>query len=372
MIDFRAAEWFKTCCGTPEKLDPFDTTTTDYRIVRPHSLSKKSNSIAVVRSELPALDLADLRSVDVNLLPAYLHRFDRLETRRAYKNDLRQFFGTDFVNSDLVRRVSFLHINEHIASLEGVDAKASTIKRRVAAIRGFFEWLEAVEVVDKNPAHRKLVRKVRSVATRDKHIVFLTREQADDLLEATSEAGEASIRDHALIKTLIYCVLRRSEAAAMDFEHVRPLGKYWILDLPSTKGGADQYVKLPDHVADNIEAVRANYGYESGPVWRSLSNNARGKRLSSNAIYEIVRRTAARAALPIDIGAHTLRHTGCTLAIDAGASLQQVKEHARHKHVETTMVYIHQQDRLKDSAADYIDTSKRVVQTHKPETHTKQ
>ncbi len=201
--------------------------------------------------ELPALELADLRSDDINLLPAYLHRFDRAQTRRAYKNDLCQFFGADFVNASLVRRVSFLHINEHIAHLEQDNARPSTIKRRVAAIRGFFEWLEAVEVIDKNPAHRKLIRKVRGVATRDKHILFLTREQSDQLLDATSSAGDAAVRDRALIKTLLYCVLRRSEAASMDFEHVRPLGKYWILDLPYTKGGADQYVKIPEIPEDD-------------------------------------------------------------------------------------------------------------------------
>lgn len=321
-------------------------------------MSKAKKSLVQRRSSLPALDLSDLSSDDVNLLPAYLHRFDREQTRRAYRNDLVKFFGTDFINASLARRASFLHVNEHIAQMETDEARASTIKRRIAAIRGFFEWLEAVEVIDKNPAHRKLIRKVRSVSSRDRHIVFLSGEQADSLIAVAGEGSDSAVRDRALIKVLLYCVLRRSEAAAMNFEHVRPLGKYWILDLPNTKGGADQYVKIPEHVVDDIEFVKEHYGYEPGPVWRSLSNNSRGKRLSTNAIYEIVKKAATRAGLPDDVGAHTLRHTGCTLAIEAGASLQQVKDHARHKHVETTMVYIHQQDRLKDSAADYIDTIK--------------
>ena len=321
-------------------------------------MAKRTASIARIDSASPALDLSDLTASTVNLLPAYLHKFDREQTRRAYRNDLVQFFGTDFVNAELARCASFLHVNEHIAEMETGGARPSTIKRRVAAVRGFFEWLEAVEIVKKNPAHRKLIRKIRSVASKDRHIVFLSREQSDQLLLATELSGEAAVRDRALIKVMLYCVLRRSEAAAMDFDHVRPLGKYWILDLPETKGGADQYVKVPDHVVEDLDHMREHYGYGPGPVWRSLSNNGRGNRLSTNAIYEIVRRTAARAALPVDVGAHTLRHTGCTLAIESGASLQQVKDHARHKHVETTMVYIHQQDRLKDSAADYIDTNK--------------
>lgn len=302
-----------------------------------------------VSSALEALD-----GPGVNLVPAYLHRFDREQTRRAYRNDLVQFFGTDVVSPDLARAVSFLHVNEHIAGLEDAGAKTTTIKRRIAAIRGFFDWLEALEIVDRNPAHKQLIRRVRSVARRDQSIVFLTAEQADALIAAADDAGAAATRNRALLRTLIHCVLRRSEAAAMNFEHIRIVGRHWVLELPNTKGGSDQYVKVPEHVVEEIEAVKDSYGYATGPVWRSLSrNSSRGKRLSPSGIYEIVRSTAQRAALP-DIGAHTLRHTGCTLAIESGASLQQVKDHARHKNVETTMVYIHQRDRLADSAADYI------------------
>jgi integrase len=97
----------------------------------------------------------------------------------------------------------------------------------------------------------------------------------------------------------------------------------------------------------------SHYGIATGPLWRSHSRRNPGGRLTPTSIYRIVRETALKAGLP-DIGAHTLRHTGCTLAIDNGASLQQVQTHARHKQIETTMVYVHQRDRLRDSAADFI------------------
>ena len=290
---------------------------------------------------------------EANLLAAYLYRFDREQTRRAYRNDLVQFFLDDFVTIPMVRSVSFLHINQHIDEMERRGMKASSMKRRIAAIRGFFEWCEALDIIEKNPANRKLLRRIRST-TGNKSIIFLSQMQAEKLLAATEEAGEASARDRALLVTMLHCVLRRSEAAGMDADHVRPLGHYWILDLPLAKGGADQYVKIPAHVVEEIEDMKTVYGIKNGPLWRSLSNNGRGKRLSPAAIYEIVKRTALRAGLPDDIGAHTLRHTGCTLAIEAGASLKQVQAHARHKKIETTMTYVHQRDRLRDSAADFI------------------
>ncbi|MFV1980699.1 MAG: tyrosine-type recombinase/integrase, partial [Rhodothermia bacterium] len=100
------------------------------------------------------------------------------------------------------------------------------------------------------------------------------------------------------------------------------------------------------------------YGISSGPLWRSLSrNDSRGRRLTPGSVYRIVKRTAEHAALAEEIGAHTLRHTGCTLAIESGATIQQVQTHARHKNIETTMTYVHQRDKLRDSAADKIDLS---------------
>lgn len=140
----------------------------------------------------------------------------------------------------------------------------------------------------------------------------------------------------------------------MNAEHVRPLGRYWILDLPQTKGGSDEFIKIPASVVEAIETMKDHYGITSGPLWRSLSNRNRGERLTPRSVYNIVSNAAARAGLD-DVGAHTLRHSGCTLAIDSGASVQQVQAHARHKNMDTTMMYVHQREKLRDSAADFIN-----------------
>jgi len=289
-----------------------------------------------------------------NLLSMYLTRYERPETRRAYENDIVQFFGTDEVVLPLARKATFMHVNRHIRNLEDEDRKASTIQRRVSAIRGFFDWLVALELVPRNPADAALIRKMRRANASDRSIKFLSQSQAKQLLRATEEAGEAAKRDHALLLVLLHCVLRRSEAAAMDVDHIRPLGHYWVLDLPDTKGGTDQYVKIPAHVVDEIDSMKSHYDIEKGPLWRSFSNRNRGDRITGDAIYRMVRRTAKRAGLE-EIGAHTLRHTGCTLALESGATIQQVKTHARHKDIDTTMAYIHQREKLRDSAADRIN-----------------
>ena len=292
---------------------------------------------------------------DTDLLPVYLLRFDRAQTRRAYRSDLSQFFGTEYVSLELAREVNFVHVNAYIKSLQEAGSRPSTLRRKISSIRGFFSWLEALELVDSNPANRQLVRRIDRNTKSQNTITALTQEQAQRLIQATSNNGESSVRDRALITTMIHCALRRSEASGMNAEHIHSVGPYWALDLPHTKGGADEYVKVPAHVVDLIDQHKTHYGIDSGPLWRSLSrNHSRGNRLSPDGIYGVVRRAATLAGLEASVGAHTLRHTGCTLAIEAGASPQQVQTHARHKRIETTMGYIHQRDKLRDSAADYI------------------
>ncbi|MEM9665837.1 MAG: tyrosine-type recombinase/integrase [Bacteroidota bacterium] len=309
-----------------------------------------------------------IQEPSVDLLTAFLQRYDRPATRRAYRNDLTQFFGTDRISVEMTQVVRFVHVNQHIADLEAGFHKPSTIKRRVAALRGFFSWLLALGLIPVNPTDKHLLRRVRAARYQDRAITFLTSEQAGQLVDAAATSGKASAqRDEALILTLLHGVLRRSEATRMDAAHLRPLGPYWVLDLPETKGGADQFIKLPTHVVETIHRLLAAEGVQGGPVWKSYSNNGRGRRLSPGSIYRIVQSTAQRAGLLESVGAHTLRHTGCTLAIEAGASIHQVQAHARHKKIETTMVYVHQRDRLRNSAADFITVGPSAAPSSTPE-----
>ena len=290
-----------------------------------------------------------------DLVPIYLLRFDRENTRRAYQRDIETFFGTPVVTLGLATAITFTDVNEALARLEADGKSPATQKRFLASLRGFFAWLTALGFLDLNPADRHLVRKVPKLSS-DDLVTVLTRDQASRLLAAVDLEKPTGLRDHALVSVLMNCVLRRSEASGMDVEHVRQSGAHTVLTIPHAKGGANQVVKLPVRVANILADYISARGYTSGPIWRSYStNDSAGRRLSGSSIYKIVRRLGERAGIAERVGAHTLRHTGCTLAIENGASLQQVQVHARHKSIETTMRYVHQRDRLAHSAADFID-----------------
>lgn len=290
-----------------------------------------------------------------DLVPLYLLRFDRENTRRAYAKDLEAFFGDHVASLVVSRQVSFTHVNEYVARMQADGLAVSTVRRRIAALRGFFAWLVALGQLPLNPADRQLIRRIPRQNASDQVLTVLTANDARRLLDSVDYQLDTAVRDHALMTLLLHCVLRRSEAAAMNVEHVRTAGPHTVLSLPLAKGGANQTVKIPDHVASVLRDMTNHYGIDSGPVWRSMSRNgSAGRRLSGTSIYSIVNKHARRAGILPVVGAHTLRHTGCTLAIEGGASLQQVQTHARHKSIATTMLYVHQRDRLAHSAADFI------------------
>ncbi|MEZ4698682.1 MAG: tyrosine-type recombinase/integrase [Rhodothermales bacterium] len=304
-----------------------------------------------------------------NLLAAFLHKHSKKNTEVSYRNDIAQFFSwsenpvdppepTDFVNALQVGAITFLHANEYLRTLEVErKLKPSTVARKIASLRSFFDFCIALQIVNANPFNKHTLRTVAK-HNRDQIPVFLSASEARRLLAATSLAGEAAVRDRALILTMLHTVIRRSEASMMNVEHIRPVGAFWVLDIPASKSG-NKWKKVPAHVVEEIEDYKKHYDIVNGPLWRSLSNRSKHERLSPGAIYRMIKRTARQAGFPSTIadriGAHTLRHSGISIALENGATIQEAQEHAGHASVETTMIYVHRRNKLEKNAADKIN-----------------
>jgi site-specific recombinase XerD len=87
----------------------------------------------------------------------------------------------------------------------------------------------------------------------------------------------------------------------------------------------------------------------AGPLLATTS----GGRMRPSQLWELVRRLAAAAGIDEwnRLSAHSLRHTGITMALDAGVPLRDVQDYARHRDARTTRRYDHSRDSLDRSAA---------------------
>jgi site-specific recombinase XerD len=302
-------------------------------------------------------------SSQTSFLDHFLEGIGSQHTRRAYRSDLIDFldFHAGDPSESQIAEVTKQDVRAYVRSLQSDGKSVSTQRRRLSALRRLFDWLLDRGTVEGNPARACRVDvsppAEASDRSRDHTSPVLSKAEVETLVGATDDAGESAVRDRALILTILYGALRRAEVAAMNVEHVRPLGRHWVIDLPSGDGWAGAYVKVPETVVDAIEATRSRYGIDEGALWRSLSNRNRGARMTPDAIYKAVRRTGRRAGLGA-VTIDTLRQTGLRLAMDAGATLQQVQSHGRLKSagsVERFADTDDQENRLGDGAVDFVD-----------------
>jgi len=290
-----------------------------------------------------------------DLVTEFLASVDAPNTRRAYRADVRAFVK----HVENVQTVAPAEVGNFVESMQRNGRAPSTVRRRLSAVRRFYDWMVAQGEIENNPArtYRLDLSEPSRASASDVTVRTLSRSETEQLVRAAREAGESAARDRALILTVVYGALRRAEVAAMDVEHVRPLGRHWVIDLPSGEAWSSAYVKVPGLVVDAIDAVQSAYDIDEGAIWRSLSNRNRGDRMTPDAIYKVVQRTADRAGIA-NVDVDTLRHTGLRLAVEAGASLQQVQAHARLQHAASVEKYASDTasgGRLGESAVDFVD-----------------
>jgi integrase/recombinase XerD len=121
----------------------------------------------------------------------------------------------------------------------------------------------------------------------------------------------------------------------------------------SGKGGKTRYVPLHPGTHALIHEYLEAAGHsedEAGALFRPLRNNRTGKldrAITPDGIYKLVR--AYSAALGFQIGAHALRATAATNALDHQADIAKVQEWLGHANIATTRIYDHRRTRPEDS-----------------------
>jgi len=271
-------------------------------------------------------------------------------TVRSYRSDLTQLveFATargatdpDDVDLELLRDWLWRSSQDGLAK--------STLARRAAAARSFSSWLSRTKATTTDAAAR--LRAPKS----ERHLPrVLSRESMSSILDRVSlraESGDPlALRDLAIIELLYASALRVSELTGLDLGDV-DLGRLTVRVLG--KGSKERVVPFGVPARDAIvawtergrPAVAAEISGAS-----PLFVGARGKRLTSRAVYELVSGLLATVPGSGPAGPHTFRHTAATHLLDGGADLRAVQEMLGHASLGTTQLYTHvSTERLKES-----------------------
>lgn len=272
------------------------------------------------------------------------------KTVETYTRAIRQFFK--YLNLNGIgqpTRETVLAYREWLKE----DHKPTTVQNYIVAVHLFFKWTEQ-EGLYPNVAEHVKGAKLDKSHKKD----YLTSRQVKKVLATAKEESIQGLRDYAILALMFTGGLRTIEVSRANIEDLRTLGDDEVIYVQG-KGHEEKtdYVKLMPEVEDAIRAYLKARGTADGsePLFTSTSNNSKGGRLSTRTISGIVKEAFRNAGYNSDkLTAHSTRHTAVTLALMGGEDLQQVKQFARHKSLETTLIYAHNLDRSKNTCESTI------------------
>ena len=275
---------------------------------------------------------------------------DNKSTRRAYENALQDFMGFAGIRQPgECRVVTRSHVIAWRDDLVGRGLSGMTVRHRLAALSSLFEHLCERNAVTHNPV--KGVKRP-SVESYEGKTPALGDHQARALLDAPDGSSLKGKRDRAILATLLYHALRREELCKLTVKDFRQERRGVAHLKVFGKGSKTRYVPLHPAagglILDYLEADGRGED-ASGALFRAIRGpvGRQAMAITADAIYKIVRGYSAR--LGFEIGAHALRATAATNALDHQADIAKVQEWLGHANIATTRIYDHRKTRPEDS-----------------------
>ena len=263
-----------------------------------------------------------------------LRATDRAEaTRRAYLSDLAGFIGWCAQCSVLAPvEVDLSVLRDYLAFMTSRGDQRTSIGRRRASLRSYFNWLVERGHLDESPAARLAAPKPNANLPK-----IVVREQLDALLDEDWGDDEWATLDRAVCEVLYGAGLRVSELCALDIVSVDFSGG---LVRAMGKGRKERIVPLHQRGLDAlrlwIDDARDDVLNEESPR-EALFFNRRGRRLGPRDVRRILENRVNRG----HVHPHALRHTFATHLLEGGADLRVVQELLGHASLTTTQIYTH-------------------------------
>ena len=266
-------------------------------------------------------------------------------TVAAYGRDLRQLleFATERCGpAAQLDDLSKLLLRSWLGELARTRS-ATTIARKLAAVRTFFGYLEREGKLRKNPAELLATPKIRR-----KLPAFLGVDAAEQVMGAAlaqpgNQRAVERLRDTALLELLYGCGLRVSELASLDMQDLS-FGEQQVRVLG--KGRTERIVPLGAKALAAVREYLAMRSELAHPRTGQIDPNALllsrlGRRLGVRRVQTLVQRYGALGAGRADLHPHALRHTCATHMLEGGADLRSIQELLGHASLSTTQRYTH-------------------------------
>lgn len=257
-------------------------------------------------------------------------------TIKAYRIDLRQFF--EFALEEIPGKAK---IEDYILELHK-KFKQKTIKRKIASVKAYYNFLEEREIISDNPFRKiKLKFKEAKILPR-----IIPREEIEQLLNfmyaqenrCNEKLHKFWLRDVAVVETLFATGARVYEISNIKEESVNL--NTGLIKLMG-KGGKERYIQIGS--TEILEVIRKYYRENSKEIKQSgfFFVNNRGCRYTEQSIRLMLKKYTKLAGIERTVTPHMFRHSFATYLIEEGVDISCVQQILGHSSIKTTQIYIH-------------------------------
>ena len=270
-------------------------------------------------------------------------------TVRAYRSDLKLF--NQVINKN-VNEISTEDIRDFIGHLEEKHQyEDSTIKRKIATLKVFFNFLEDEDIISDSPMRKikrryriaKRLPKVMPIRDLNRLLKATYREVKtaesmydEDKTDINLDKQMRAYRNRVILETLFSTGMRIGELVALDIKDIN-LQERTILIFG--KGRKERIIYIScDEV---LVAIKEYLAFRRKIQTKSpaLFLNRDHKRLSIYSIENIFEKYCKIAKIKKHYTPHCLRHTMATMLLNNGADIREVQEILGHASIVTTQIY---------------------------------
>ncbi|WP_107922947.1 site-specific tyrosine recombinase XerD [Lysinibacillus parviboronicapiens] len=261
-----------------------------------------------------------------------------INTLASYRRDLENYvqFLQEAEGMSSFHKVERTTVLRHLEQLRMQGKTSRTVARHISSIRSFHQFLLREKRTETDPTvHLEMPTIEQKLPN------ILSIEEIESLLIAPNRSKPQGVRDVAMLELLYGSGMRISELIALDLADIHlTMGFVRVFG----KGGKERIIPLGKSALSALSAyLDGARGQLQGkyPKTDAFFINQRGKRLTRQGCWKLMKEHALKAGIQHELTPHTLRHSFATHLVENGADLRAVQEMLGHADISTTQIYTH-------------------------------
>ena len=257
-------------------------------------------------------------------------------TIRAYCADVYTFLL--WLDNDNPLEINPDKLAEYLYFIKQINYTKTTIARKIASIRAFYNFLYQEELISYNPADNISIPKQSKTLPN-----FLSEDEVENILRNIKIDTPAGYRNRIILELLWVSGMRISELSGLNFENLN-LEQNEIKVFG--KGAKERIVLIPDKTKDGlVNYIKNVFNLINSEIEITPSTplfiNYNGYRLQNQSIRKALKNCLDKIHFIKHVTPHVFRHSFATKLLEHGADLRIVQELLGHASIKNTQIYTH-------------------------------